>query len=228
MEKILDTKSLVQFLAELNNNNKKAWFDENRERYQELRGQFKELVAELLLRLGSIDEALIHTEPKQCMFRINRDIRFSRNKQPYKPHFSAAFVPFGKKTGNPGYYFRINHKGELWVGGGIFNPNSDQLWEIREDIAKNPEHVHSIIDAKNFKSNFDIYDTAKLKTAPRSYTKDHPEIELLRLKHYFGMKCFDKAAKVDLVGTALDIYKDVAPLVKWLRELTKGIKVDRR
>lgn len=217
----MDVKALSEFLTELKANNKKVWFDEHRDRYQELRTEFVELVGKIILKIGEFDGAVAYLEPKQCLFRINRDIRFSKNKQPYKPYFSAAFVPRGKKTGNPGYYLQINHTGELWVGGGIYRPSSDQLWNIREDIAKNPEHIHSILDEKSFKKHFNIYDTEKLKTAPQGYSREHPEIELLRLKHFFGMEAVELLGekKVDLVGYASRVCKNVSPLVKWLREV---------
>lgn len=217
----MKTKELVKFLKELKANNEKSWFDENRDRYKKLRDEFVELVGELIFAIGGFDRSMAVLEPKRCLFRINRDIRFSKNKSPYKTQFSAAFAKGGKKTGNPMYYFHINADGELFTAAGIYCPTSDQLWDVRSSIARNPEKIYDVIEEPKFKKAFDIYDIEKLKTAPQGFTRDHPEIELLRLKHYVVKEAIKvNQLKGDLAGHVVESFKKMSPLVDYLNEVT--------
>lgn len=214
---------LVKFLAELAGNNQKQWFDQHRDRYKKLRSEFVELVGEIIMRSGKFDENLHFLEPKQCLFRINRDIRFSKNKNPYKTNFSAAFVNGGKKTGRPGYYFHIDHEGYLFVAGGLWGPDSDQLFEVREAIAKDGSDLREIVEAKKFTKYFDFYDVGKLKTAPKGFSQEHPEIKLLRLKHYvvstkFKLKLEDYSHNA-LIKEIFQYFDLIAPLVKYLNDI---------
>ncbi len=216
----MDISRLTKFLSTLKKNNNKDWFDENRSEYKELREQFVEIVGELIFRISEFDHSIAHKMPKDCMFRINRDVRFSKNKSPYKPHFSAAFSPAPKKSQMAGYYLRLDAEGNLWAGGGIWQPAGDELAAIRESIDQNPAKWLDILEAKKFKKNFELTASDKLKTAPKGYPKDHPQIELLRLKHFAAMhKVNLKKERKNIVTYAGKMFEEIAPLVKMVNRV---------
>ncbi|HEV7855743.1 MAG TPA: DUF2461 domain-containing protein, partial [Herminiimonas sp.] len=135
-------RDLTQFLAELSENNNRAWFVMNKPRYDILRAEFLELVTGLIGEIGKFDPAIADCNPKKALFRINRDMRFSREKIPYKTHFSAAITASGLKKpsqgGGPAYYFHIDQKGLLLLAGGEYMPPPDRLRAIRQQIADDP------------------------------------------------------------------------------------------
>lgn len=184
----MDLQFTLDFLADLAKHNKKEWMDDNKKRYQQAKELVIELVADIIQKSSSFDPSLTAVDPRKTLFRINRDIRFSRNKDPYKTNFGAAIVDGGRKSGNPGYYLHIM-PGNNFAGGGIYQPPSDLLQKVRQEIDYNGKEVRAIIDDTNFKKTFgEPHGEDKLKTAPKGYPKDHENIELLQLKHYVFMR----------------------------------------
>ncbi|MCK4921565.1 MAG: DUF2461 domain-containing protein [Bacteroidales bacterium] len=176
-------KNIFLFLKELRNNNNKEWFDKNRKRYQDLRLNFIDFVSLMIFELSKIDPSVKNIEAKASIFRINRDIRFSADKSPYKINMGAFITPGGKKSGLPGYYLHLE-PGSTFAAGGIHMPMPPELKAVRHSIIENPEEYRKIIEAPNFKELFDEVNGEKLKTSPKGFPKEDPNIDLIKLKSY--------------------------------------------
>jgi len=182
------SKNLLQFLSNLKENNYKEWFHENKPAYQILRKEFEQFVALTIADISQFDTSVKNIEPKKCIFRINRDIRFSNDKSPYKSNFGAYIVPGGKKAGNAGYYIHIE-PGNCFIAGGIYAPPADRLKAVRTEIYENADEFKKVMNNKIFKKHFkELYSDDKLKTAPKGFPKDFEHIDLLRYKHYIVSK----------------------------------------
>ncbi|GGF49482.1 DUF2461 domain-containing protein [Echinicola rosea] len=176
-------KDTLQFLVALAENNSKEWMDANREWYQSIRKGFLETVGTLLEELKKVEPGLEGLRPKDCVFRQNRDIRFSANKAPYKNNMGGYFSPGGKKSLGPGYYLHIQ-PGESFLAGGIWMPAAEELKKIRQEIDYAGDELKAVIEQPAFKSSFGEIHGERLKTSPRDYSTDHPHIDLLRLKSF--------------------------------------------
>ncbi len=185
---------IFPFLEGLAAHNEKAWMDENRERYHEAKAAFESIVSEIIAGLAQTDTALRLVEAKSCIFRINRDIRFSKDKAPYKRHFAAFISPEGKKTAGAGYYVHLEPGNESFLASGIYTPAGEYLKKIRQEIDYNAGELKEITLASNFQKYFEDIQGEKLSRAPRGYTDDHPNIEFLKLKSYLLMYKLDDAA----------------------------------
>lgn len=177
------SKNLLQFLKELASNNHKEWMDANRAWYQETRADFLEEVEEILKGIVRWEPEMANFRAKDCVFRQNRDIRFSANKDPYKINFAAYFSVGGKKSAGPGYYLHIQ-PGESFLAGGIWMPQADVLKSIRQEIDYNGKELLDILNKPAFKKTFGGMEGEKLKTSPKGYDADHPHIDLLRHKSF--------------------------------------------
>jgi uncharacterized protein (TIGR02453 family) len=185
------SKNLLDFLSDLKENNYKEWFHENKPRYQKLRKEFEQFIALTIADIAQFDSSVQNLEPKQCIFRINRDIRFSNDKSPYKTNFGGFIVPGGKKAGNAGYYIHIE-PGNCFLAGGLYSPPADRLKAVRNEIYENTDDFKKILNDKSFKKHFkEIMSDEKLKTAPKGFPKDFEDIDLLRYKHYAVAKKVD-------------------------------------
>lgn len=218
----MDLQFTLDFLKDLANNNHKEWMDANKKRYLEAKENVIELVNDVINKTSAFDPSISALEPKKCLFRINRDIRFSKNKDPYKTNFGAFLVEGGKKSGNPGYYMHIQ-PGNNFFGGGIYQPSSETLQKVRQEIDYNGKELKSIINSTLFQSIYpEPHATDSLKTAPKGYPKDHKHIELLQLKHYvFMRKATDK--EVTTVGFADKVAKDFKVLYPFNQFLSKAL-----
>lgn len=209
----MDLQFSLDFLSDLAKHNKKEWMDDNKKRYQEAKKQVIELIAEIIQKSTEFESGLVEIDPRKTLFRINRDIRFSKNKDPYKTNFGAAIVEGGRKSGNAGFYLHIM-PGNSFAGGGIYQPSSETLQKVRQEIDYNGKEIKSIIEDKSFKQTFDgPYGDDRLKTAPKGYPKDHENIELLQLKHYVFMKQMtDKnVTSKNFSDEVVDVYKTLHP-----------------
>ncbi|WP_268035135.1 DUF2461 domain-containing protein [Algoriphagus sp. PAP.12] len=176
-------RSYLKFLSQLAENNSKEWMDANKKWYQETRGEFLKDVEVFLKQLSELEPEFSTFKPKECVFRQNRDIRFSANKNPYKLNFGAYFSPGGKKSDGPGYYVQVQ-PGNSFFGGGIWMPPSDVLKKIRKEIDYSGAELEKIESETEFKKLFGEISGEKLKTSPRDYDADHPYIEYLKLKSF--------------------------------------------
>lgn len=181
-------KSTLDFLTGIERNNNRDWFMENRSLYLEAKNNFESFVQELINKIITFDPILKGLEVKNCVYRLNRDIRFSNDKSPYKSHLGAFIVRGGKKNGDKfaGYYFHIE-PGKSIVAGGAYMPPAPWLSAIREKISESPDDFINIINSKKFKKYFGKIEGEKLKKMPKGYPADHPQIELLKYKSYLIM-----------------------------------------
>jgi uncharacterized protein (TIGR02453 family) len=178
-------KSTLDFLTAVKCNNNRDWFNANRSSYLDAKDNFESFVQEIIDEIVLFEPIMKGLEAKSCVYRINRDIRFSNDKSPYKSHFGAFIVQGGKKNGDKyaGYYFHIE-PGKSILAGGAYMPPAPWLSAIREKISDYPDEFIKITKAKDFVKYFGSMDGEKLKTAPKGYPKDHPQIELLKFKSY--------------------------------------------
>jgi|JI8StandDraft_1071087.scaffolds.fasta_scaffold11360_7 uncharacterized protein (TIGR02453 family) len=177
-------KSTFQFLKELRNNNNRDWFLANKSTFNDIQNELIVLTGAFLSEIETFDKSVKGIQPKDCIFRIYKDVRFSKDKSPYKTNLGIFMKGGGKMSPGAGYYFHIEPSNSL-LGGGCYEPDSKSLQKIRESILKNPEGLKKIIQTKPFQKEFgsEFYGE-KLKTAPKGFAKDHPEIELLKYKSY--------------------------------------------
>lgn len=185
---------MLDFLKKLKTNNNKEWFDKNREKYEEARAEFSEAVGVLINKIAEFDDTIKGVEVKDCIFRINRDVRFSKDKSPYKTNFAAVIGSEGKKTAGPCYYFHVM-PGNSMIGGGVYMPPPDILKKIREEIDYSGKDLEKLLAGKEFKKYFDGLDEDdKLKKVPAGFENDNPFAELLKLKSYFVVKPIEDQA----------------------------------
>jgi uncharacterized protein (TIGR02453 family) len=182
-------KSTLDFLTAIKSNNNRDWFLANRPQYLDAKDNFDSFVQQVINEIIHFDPILKGLEAKNCVYRFNRDIRFSNDKSPYKSHFGAFIVKGGKKNGDKfaGYYFHVEPDGKSILAGGAYMPPSPWLATIREKISESPDEFVKIINSKNFKKYFGKLDGEKLKSMPRGYAADHPQAELLKYKSYLIM-----------------------------------------
>ena len=178
-------KTTLEFLNGLKQNNSRDWFLENQSRYKEAKNNFESFVQDVINRITVFDPILKGLEVKNCVYRINRDIRFSKDKSPYKSHLGAFIVRGGKKNGDKfaGYYLHVE-SGNSIIAGGAYMPPPQWLSAIREKIDEEPEELIEIITKNEFIKYFGKIDGEKLKKAPKGYPADHPHLDLLKLKSY--------------------------------------------
>lgn len=175
---------LFRFLKELKKNNYKEWFDENRFLYNSLRKEFEQFINLVIAEIGQFDRLSAQTTASASIFRINRDIRFSNNKEPYKTNFGAFIAKGGRKGQNAGYYVHIE-PGECFLAGGIYMPSAPVLKAIRSEIFENLDAFRQIVNARSFKQHFGTeFWGDKLSSAPRGFPKDFEGLDYLKYKHY--------------------------------------------
>lgn len=175
-----DLHPVLEFAANLKQNNNRPWFLEHKHEYETARGCFEELIGALIEELSKT-EPLDGITPKDCIFRLNRDLRFTKDKTPYKPYLSAYIAPGGRKSRLLGYYLHLE-PGNVMLAGGLYEPETRQLTAFREAISHDPEPFKSIISENQFIEFFGTIRGDRLKTIPRGFAIDHPEADLLRLK----------------------------------------------
>lgn len=197
----------LQFLEDLKANNNREWFQENKKRYDAFKKDYHQLVTSFLDAMKPLDPALEMLEVKKCTFRINRDIRFSKDKSPYKSHLGIWLSSGSKGYNRSGYYVHLE-KGASFVAGGFYAPEADDLKKVRKEIAFFHEDLEEILNEKQFKKvfgGFDRNEKSTLKNPPRGYDKEHPAIELLKLKSFEALQRIDisEALDKDFVSTTV-------------------------
>jgi uncharacterized protein (TIGR02453 family) len=173
----------LAFLSALAEHNSKEWMDANKKWFIDTRETLLEDVALMLGQLTELEPELAAFKSKDCVFRQNRDIRFSADKTPYKTNFGIYFATGGKKSPGPGYYVQIQ-PGNSFLAGGIWMPEADMLKKIRKEIDYSGEELERIVNDPEFKRLFPQIEGERLKTSPRDYDADHRYIEYLKLKSY--------------------------------------------
>ena len=188
---IVEMKGVLKFLTDLRKNNDRKWFEQNKDRYLDAKDTFEGFIAGLLKELVKSDERLALLDPKKLPFRIYRDVRFSKDKSPYKVNMGAGISPNGKLIQEPGYYIHIQPGNKSFVAGGIYMPDAGNLAKIRQEIDYNGEKLRKIFNQASFKKAFSALDDFdRLKTAPKGYSNDHPRIEILKNKSFIVSRGF--------------------------------------
>ncbi|HPH36576.1 MAG TPA: DUF2461 domain-containing protein [Sediminibacterium sp.] len=183
---MLNPKTL-QFLTKLKKNNSREWFNQHRDDYDAAKENFIELVNQILAQAGQFDQDIAVLSYKDCIFRINRDVRFSKNKDPYKNNMAAYFVKGGKKSWLAGYYFHCEPGGKSFIGGGLYGGEPDQIKKVRQEIDYNWEEFKGILQNKKFKQTFGDLSREEgmsLIREPKGYEKDNPAIDYIKLKNF--------------------------------------------
>jgi len=187
--------SVFHFLHDITKNNNRDWFAEHKPKYQEAHESLVKFADEIIHGMNLTD-TIETPSGKKAIFRIYKDVRFSKDKQPYKTHF-GGHLSRATKLLRGGYYFHIE-PGNCFVGGGFWNPSPEDLKHIREQIAADPKPLFDIIHTADFKKHFGILEGEKLKTAPKGFDKNHPAIELLNYKQFLLSKTFtDQEARAE-------------------------------
>lgn len=187
------SKDSLLFLDDLKTNNNREWFLDNKKRYEVFKKDYHQLVSDFLTIMKPLDPSLEMLEVKNCTFRINRDIRFSKDKSPYKDHIGVWLSSGSKVSNRSGYYVHIAQSGSF-IAGGLYCPEADDLKKVRKEIAYFYEDLEKILNNRNFKKEFGDFDRNEsnvLKNPPRGYEKDHPAIEFLKLKSFETSQKFD-------------------------------------
>lgn len=217
-------QDFLQFFMDLAGNNNKDWFDQNRKRYEvNVKDAFKNFVTHIITKLAEDDPAFKELEASSCIFRINRDIRFSKDKTPYKMNVSAVVTPEGKKSkAINGVYFELGPE-HVRVYGGVYEIDKDDLLTVREGIAKNPEKFKKLYSDASFKNVFGELLGEKNKVIPKEL-KEAAEIEpLIYNKQWYFYKQFDAEVVLseNLDQLIIDCYKAGQPVEKFFNELIK-------
>lgn len=213
--------STLKFLQTLQNNNSKEWFDENRKLYELAKADFTSLVDKLIQEFAKKDPSIVHLQSKECIFRINRDVRFSKNKAPYKTNMGASINSGGKKSFTAGYYFHFEPGGKSFVGGGLYMAEPDKLKKVRQEIDYNWTAFYKIISNKKFKEQYGDLDKSEgitLVRGPKGYEKENPGIDYIKLKSWVALKPItDKSlTEKDLIKTISTAFEALQPLIIFL------------
>jgi uncharacterized protein (TIGR02453 family) len=210
---------VIQFLNELSENNNREWFQKNKKWYDESREKVLFLTEVVINEIRKFDPDVPLLEPKDCLFRIFRDVRFSNDKRPYKTNFGSFIAKGGRKSMHAGYYFHIEPSGSF-VGGGIYMPAAEPLKAIRQYIAENGEEFLSLINSKNFIKVYPEMMDDKLKTAPKGYSPDHEFINLLKYKSFAFSSQFDKSQILadNFIEKLVHSFKTLHPVNRFLND----------
>jgi uncharacterized protein (TIGR02453 family) len=214
--------STIQFLKQLKNNNTKEWFEKNRKTYESAKEDFASLVNTIIQQFGKKDESIALLNAKDCMFRINRDVRFSKNKAPYKSNMGASFTKGGKKSPLAGYYFHCE-PGQCFMGGGLWMPEADAVKKVRQEIDYCFEEFSMIIKSKKFVTQYADLDKEagiSLIREPKGYEKDNPAIEYIKLKSWLATATLtdEELTNKDLVKKIVTAFEVLQPFIEFLNE----------
>ena len=212
--------SSLKFLKDLSKNNDRSWFEAHRKQYEQTKEDFENFVQAVLDRHSKKDSDLNELTAKKCTFRINRDIRFSKDKSPYKTNMGASMARGGKKSVFSGYYFHLE-PGKSFVGGGLWMPMPPEMKKVRQEIDYCYDEFKGIVSAKKFKAVYkELYsgDDVKLTKVPQGFEKDNPAAEYLKLKSWLAMKDLadEEITSKDLLKKTCDALETLQPLIKFL------------
>ncbi len=216
----MDFAYILKFLKSLAKHNDRVWFEKNKGTYLQAKEYFEVFVGKFLDELIKFNPELTGLNPKKLPFRIYRDVRFSKDKSPYKINMGAGFSPNGKLIQEPGYYLHIE-PGRCFVAGGIYMPDPANLSKIRQEIDYNGEKLEGILKDKKFRkwfSGLDNFD--QLKTIPKGYGKDHPRLHLLKHKSFIVTHSFTDKEVVEkkFLKQITKTSRSMKPMNEFLRE----------
>ena len=215
----MHTEDIINFLKELNENNNREWFAQNKSRYEKVKSKFEEISRLLISEISVFDNDIKNVDVKDCVFRIYRDIRFSTDKTPYKTHFGVYIASAGgRKSQRGGYYLHLDPAG-CFIAVGVWCPPPNILKALRQSVCDNIDELNEIRNEASFNTYFKtFFEEDKLKNVPAGFPRDFPDAELLKLKHYMvEYKLDDKLLNApDFVSQLVQIARVGYPLNKFL------------
>ena len=215
----MHTEDIINFLKELNENNNREWFAQNKSRYEKVKSKFEEISRLLISEISIFDNDIKNVDVKDCVFRIYRDIRFSTDKTPYKTHFGVYIASAGgRKSQRGGYYLHLDPAG-CFIAVGVWCPPPNILKALRQSVCDNIDELNEIRNETGFNTYFKtFFEEDKLKNVPAGFPRDFPDAELLKLKHYMvEYKLDDKILNAsDFVLQLAQIARAGYPLNKFL------------
>ncbi|MEO8760906.1 MAG: DUF2461 domain-containing protein [Bacteroidia bacterium] len=213
----------LNFLKKIKKNNNREWFEKNKPLYLEVKQAHEEVVQQVINNIAKFDPKIAGLEAAKTTFRIYKDVRFSKDKTPYKSNMGASINPGGKKSDIPGYYLHVE-PGNSFLAGGCFMPMPDKLAAIRQEIDYNYADFKKILANKEFKKYFaGISDEGKLVNPPKGYDKENPAVEILKNKSFILVHNIDDKMVLskDYPKHVATIFKAMHPFVLFLREAMK-------
>jgi uncharacterized protein (TIGR02453 family) len=216
-------QSTIKFLKALKKNNNKPWFDKNRKVYEEAKADFAGFIQKVIDQHGKKDASIQNIIAKDCLFRINRDVRFAKDKSPYKSNFGASINKSGRKAEHSaGYYFQVQPD-RNFAGGGIWMPEPNELKKIRQEIDYNFTDFKKIVSSKKFKAVYGDLDRSPeflLSRVPKGYEPDNPAADYLKLKSFVAISFFSDAdlTSKDLVKKTVAAFEALQPLIEFMNE----------
>lgn len=212
-------KSTLQFLKGLKKNNNRDWFEAHRGEYEAAKNDFLEFLDMLIPAIAVFDPEVTGIKAKDCLFRINRDVRFSKDKSPYKSHFGAAIALKGRKGTYPGYYVHLE-PGALVAGGGAYMLMPDELQKVRQEIDYNARDFLKIIKSRPFRDIYDEVQGDALVNPPKGYERSNEAIDYIKKKQWYAMT---KIADADAITNEFEkkiikAFKVLLPLNRFLQK----------
>lgn len=213
-------QTTLKYLQQLKKNNNKPWFETNRNKFEAAKADWENLVQQILDKMATVDEDVANLTVKDCIFRQYRDVRFSKDKTPYKPHMGASIDRGGKKSGFAGYYFHLEPGGQSMVGGGLWAPEGVPLKKVRQEIDYCWDEFKKIITEKKFVANFGDLEKGEfsLSREPKGYEKDNPAIDYLKLKSFIAARTLkdEELLQPDLLQKSVAAFEALKPLIKFI------------
>lgn len=216
----------LRFLNGLKKHNNREWFESHRKQYEAAKIDFQNFIQLVIDDFGRTDISIAGLSARDCMFRINRDVRFSKDKSPYKTNFGASIKAGGRKSPLAGYYFHCQ-PGSSFAGGGLWMPDVVALKKVRQEIDYNWNEFQNIVNGKKFKSILgDIYkgSDVSLATTPKGYEKDNPAIAYLKLKSFIAELPLDdeELTKASLHNKTVAAFEALMPLLQFFNRALEG------
>jgi uncharacterized protein (TIGR02453 family) len=213
-------QEILDFLSALKENNQREWLESNKTTYESTRKYFTDFVGQVLKEIIILEPSFAPLEPKDCIFRLYRDVRFSKDKTPYKTNYSAYFADGGRKSTKAGYYLHIEPGNKSMLAGGMYMPMPEELKKIRQEIDYNGEAFTSILSKPEFVKYFGNLGGSTLKTNPKGYAADHPNIELLKHKDFTVFHSLTDAdvVKSGLLQHTIRVWQELKPLNNFLNQ----------
>jgi uncharacterized protein (TIGR02453 family) len=213
-------KETLDFLKKLDKNNNRDWFQANKKVFDAAQDNLTAFTDYLIGEAGKFDDAVATLDPKSCVFRIYRDVRFSKDKSPYKTNLGAYISPGGRKSMQPGYYFHLQ-PGQSFIAGGKHLPDGPETLKIRNAIANNTDEFLKIVGKKSFRDAFGEMRGDKLKSAPKGFDPEHKAFEYLKLKEFMAFtELHDNKFLIsaEFPKHLVKTMKEMFPLVSFLRK----------
>ncbi|MFW5707233.1 MAG: DUF2461 domain-containing protein [Bacteroidota bacterium] len=221
------SQDTLEFFRELRLNNHKQWFDQNRHRYVAVKKDYHHLVSRLLEEMQKYDHHLSHLQVKDCIFRINRDIRFSKDKSPYKTHLGIIITPYGKKMEYAGYYMHLDEEQGSFAGGGLYMPAPDMLKKVRTEIAHFYEDLDEILSSQDFRETYGDLDRSPdimLTRPPKGFNESGKALEYLKLKSFTATTEIpaDMLVYPAAIHKVVEVFRSLKPLNDFLNRALRA------